>query len=76
LERRAGRLVVQRPAAWKRLTGIKTGNKLKKGAVALRKMIQDIVGINHSSILYLIYILLSATAPFPQTKFVGKRNHE
>ena len=55
---------MQRPAAWKRLTGIKTGNKLKKGAVALRKMIQDIVGINHSSILYLVYVLLSATAPF------------
>ncbi len=38
-------------------------NNLKR-AVALRKMIQDIVGINHSSILYLVYILLSATAPF------------
>ncbi len=37
-------------------------NNLKR-AVALRKMIQDIVGINHSSILYLVYILLSATAP-------------
>ena len=60
---------MQRPAAWKRLTGIKTGNKLKKGAVALRKMIQDIVGINHSSILYLIYILLSATAPFGKASF-------
>ena len=33
------------------------------GAVALRKMIEDIVGINHSSILYLVYVLLSATAP-------------
>ncbi len=27
-------------------------------------MIQDIVGINHFSILYLVYVLLSATAPF------------
>ena len=35
----------------------------KNGAVALRKMIQNIVGINHSSILYLVYVLLSATAP-------------
>ncbi len=34
------------------------------GAVALRKMIQDIASINHSPILYLVYILLSATAPF------------
>ena len=59
---------MQRPAAWKRLTGIKTGNKLKKGAVALRKMIQDIVGINHSSMLYLVYVLLSATALFMTTE--------
>ncbi len=39
-------------------------DKMWKWAVALRKMIQDIVGINHSSILYLVYVLLSATAPF------------
>jgi len=26
-------------------------------------MTQDIVGINRSSILYLVYVLLSATAP-------------
>ena len=33
-----------------------------KGAVALRKMIQDIVSLELSSILYLVYVLLSATA--------------
>ena len=33
------------------------------GAVALRKMIQDIVCLNHSFILYLVYVLLSVTAP-------------
>jgi len=33
------------------------------GAVPLRKMIQDIVGLNHSSIRYLVYVVLSATAP-------------
>jgi hypothetical protein len=55
-------------AGWQ-MTGIHQKNsrgcsaKKKDGAVALRKMIQDIVGINHSSILYLVYVLLSATAP-------------
>ena len=29
--------------------------------VALRKMIQDIDSLKHSSILYLVYVLLSAT---------------
>ena len=38
--------------------------KMIEGAVALRKMIQDIAGINHSPILYLVYVLLSATALF------------
>ncbi len=33
------------------------------GAVALRKMIQDIVCLNHSFILYPVYVLLNATAP-------------
>ena len=41
-----------------------TNRNNNRGAVALRKMIQDIVGINHSSILYLVYVLLSATASF------------
>ena len=45
--------------------GILKMEQLRKsmGAVALRKTIQDIAGINHSSILYLVYVLLSATAP-------------
>jgi hypothetical protein len=34
------------------------------GAVALRKMIQDIVYLNHSYRLHLVYVLLNATAPF------------
>ena len=46
--------------------GILKMEQLRKsmGAVALRKMIQDIAGINHSSIRYPVYILLNATAPF------------
>ena len=36
---------------------------MQYGAVALRKMIQDIVYLNHSYILYLVYVLLNATAP-------------
>ncbi len=40
---------------------------LKKRAVALRNMIQDIVRFNHSFIRYLVYALLSATAPFTFT---------
>ena len=52
--------------------GIKTGFhrflSLKNGAVALRKMVQDIVGINPSSILYLVYVLLSATPPYPPVR--------
>lgn len=35
---------------------------LHGGAVALRKMIQDIASLKHSSVLYLVYVLLSATA--------------
>ncbi len=37
---------------------------MQSGAVALSKLIQDIVGINHYSMLYLVYVLLSATVPF------------
>jgi len=37
---------------------------VKKGDAALRKMLQDIVGLKHSFILYLVYILLSATSSF------------
>jgi hypothetical protein len=36
---------------------------IKKEAAALRKMIQDIASLKHSSILYLVYVLLSATTP-------------
>ena len=35
---------------------------LHGGAVALRKMIQDMASLKHSSILYLVYVLLSAAA--------------
>ena len=36
---------------------------MQHGAVALRKMIQDIVYLNHSFILYFVHVLLNATAP-------------
>lgn len=40
----------------------------KMGAAALRKTIQDIVGLNLSSIRYLVYVLLRAAAFFYVTE--------
>ena len=47
----------------------------KMGAAALRKTIQDIVGLNLSSIRYLVDVLLSTTAPFSVYP-VGTRSDE
>ncbi len=41
------------------------------GAVALRKMIQDIASLKHSSILYLVYVLLSATACYFIKRYIS-----
>jgi hypothetical protein len=48
-------------------------NGFLHGAVALRKMIQDIVYLNHSYILYLVYVSLNATAPAGNRK-AGREN--
>ena len=41
-----------------------SAHRRRGGAVALRKMIQDIAGTKDSSKRYLVYVLLSAAAPF------------